>query len=54
MRGGSSKTRIETGGGLLFELFFRGMRGGSSKTRIETDTDNDGVVDSAEYERRFQ
>ena len=36
MRGGSSKTRIETYDPIKEKARFCGMRGGSSKTRIET------------------
>ena len=38
MRGGSSKTRIETSLQCRLADFRSGMRGGSSKTRIETHT----------------
>ena len=40
MRGGSSKTRIETDNRPLYTCSFISMRGGSSKTRIETDLES--------------
>ena len=54
MRGGSSKTRIETWPNQSVDREWTGMRGGSSKTRIETATEKGSKIHVVPYERRFQ
>ena len=54
MRGGSSKTRIETWPGYVMIPQVFSMRGGSSKTRIETMLMGNYEEGILWYERRFQ
>ena len=54
MRGGSSKTRIETENHDYLAHWLCGMRGGSSKTRIETKVKSPANYQTRLYERRFQ